>query len=400
MKYVDDQPTCLLEIRLPKEITKSPAAMEIFFSHLFQNGAGNYGEAYLDGKTRPWFSCEIVSTSGSVRFFVWCSQSKFRNIVEAQLYAQYPNIEIVEVEKDYTKDFYYDPEKYQMYGLQYMLTQPDPFPIKTYIDYGLDADQKEEYKIDPITSVIEFLGSMKAGENVWIQILLQKHEPESWKHGSLSVEYDEKKATFIQKIFYSLFGASKNLKAEVKEEIEKIRKATIPEGDALTTFKFPNPTKGQQEIIAALERSASKPPFDCMIRGYYIAEEASFSPSTISGLIGSLKQYSSNSLNGFKPGFKSDVSDLDKDLARIFPFLQKKNDKEISSRKKDLLYSYKLRSYFQGPFQNYGKSSKPYILTTEELATLFHFPSGMVSQTPTLQRVGSKKSEAPSNLPV
>jgi hypothetical protein len=51
------------------------------------------------------------------------------------------------------------------------------------------------------------------------------------------------------------------------------------------------------------------------------------------------------------------------------------------------------------PYKNYG-GDKPFILTTEELATVFHFPSGLVSQTPTLKRVGSKKSEAPSNLPV
>ena len=381
MKYVEAQKTCLLEIRLPKEISKSPAAMEIFFSHLNQGGAAYFAEAFIDGRTRPWFSCEIVSTGGQVRFFVWCSQAKFKNLVEAQLYAQYPNLEIFEAD-DYTKDFYYDPEKYIMFGVQYTLTKPDPYPIKTYIDYGLEKDQKDEYKIDPITSVIEYLGSLKKGENAWIQILLQKHEKEGIFHGNL--------------------GKPKDLKSEVADAIKEIKESTLPEpekGSEDKVIRFPNPTKGQQEVIAALERSATKTPYDCMIRSLYITEKKSFVPINIGAMIGSLKQYGSANLNGFRPQVTTDVADWKKDYGRMFDFYQKKLNEDIADTKKDLLYAYKLRSYFQRPYKNYG-DTKPFVLTTEELATIFHFPSGIVSQTPTLKRVGSKKSEAPSNLPI
>ena len=84
---------------------------------------------------------------------------------------------------------------------------------------------------------------------------------------------------------------------------------------------------------------------------------------------------------------------------RIFPFLRKKESIRVSGKKRDLLHAYKLRSFFELPYKNFG-GLKPFILTTEELATIFHFPSGIVSQTPTLTRVPSKKSEAPSNLPI
>ena len=43
---------------------------------------------------------------------------------------------------------------------------------------------------------------------------------------------------------------------------------------------------------------------------------------------------------------------------------------------------------------------KHQFLNIDEVATIFHFPGGVVAQTPTLKRVGSKKSEAPSNLPI
>jgi len=380
MKFVEAQKPCILEIKLPKEITKSPAAMEIFFSYLQQGGAGNYSEAFLDGKTRPWFSCELVSTGGEVKFYIWSSQAKFKNIIEAQLYAQYPNIEIFEAE-DYTKKIFYNPEKYSTYGTQFVLTKPDPFPIKSYIDYGLDADQKDEYKIDPITAVVEFLGSVKKGENIWLQILLQKHEKEGVKHGRIL--------------------AGKDLKDETKAEIKKIKEATIIEVPGKeNSFRMPNPTKGQQEIISALERSASKMPFDCMIRGLYVAESSVFNPINISGLMASFRQYSSMTLNGFKPGYKTDVSDKYKDAVRFFfPFWKKNMAKKIAKRKKKIFHAYKLRSFFQLPYKNLG-GDKPFVLTTEELATIFHFPGGIVSQTPTLNRVPSKKSEAPANLPI
>lgn len=379
MKYIDAQTPCLLEIKLPKEITKSPAAMEIFFSYLSAGGAGNYGEAFIDGKTRPWFSCEIVSTGGEVRFFVWCSQNKNKNMVEAQLYAQYPGLEIYDVtDDDYTKNFYFDLDKYPMAGVQYAFTKPDPYPIKTYIDYGLDKDQKDEYKIDPLTAVLELLGTLKKGENIWMQIMVRKHEKETWKHG--------------------VFRSDKDLKKEKEKEIEEIRKAATPKSDNKDDFKFPNPTKGQTETIAALERVSGKTPFDCMIRSVYIAEKPVFNPNHIGGIIGMLRQYGSGNLNGFKKGFSTDVSDAKKDLARIFPFLKKKNEKKIAMYKKSMLHAYKLRSFFEWPYRYY--KGKPFVMSTEELATVFHFPSGIVSQTPTLKRVESKKSEAPANLPV
>ena len=61
---------------------------------------------------------------------------------------------------------------------------------------------------------------------------------------------------------------------------------------------------------------------------------------------------------------------------------------------KEVIMAYKRRSYFYHPFEG-----KPLVMNTEALATLFHFP-GAVASTPTLERIPSKKSEAPANLPI
>jgi hypothetical protein len=60
-----------------------------------------------------------------------------------------------------------------------------------------------------------------------------------------------------------------------------------------------------------------------------------------------------------------------------------------------LLRYYRQRAYFHPPYQQ-----KPMIMTTEEVATLYHFPSSTVATTPTFGRIMSKKAQAPANLPI
>ena len=61
----------LLEIKIPKETFKSPLAMEIFFTSLYQTGSATFSELYWIGKVRPWFSLELASIGGQVKFFIW-----------------------------------------------------------------------------------------------------------------------------------------------------------------------------------------------------------------------------------------------------------------------------------------------------------------------------------------
>lgn len=379
LKYIAKQRPVLLEIRIPKDIQKSPLAMEIIFGVMQQSGAATYTEAFLDGKIQPWFSLELVSLEGQVHFFVWASESKFKSLLEAQIYAQYPTVEIYEVppEKDYVRHFNYDTSKHVIWGLQFGLTGKDVYPIKTYIDYNMDKDQKDEYRIDPMTAVLEFLGSARQGHQIWLQILVKKHDKGNWKSFNLRDKSDWKK--------------------EAESEIKEIRAKATPEqkGDFPG---FPNPTKGQVETIAAIERSISKMAFDTCMRGLYLSEKDVFNPLYISGLIGCNRQYSSSNLNGFKLKNKTDVSDAYKDWCTVFPFMNKRKDYMVNKYKKLMLDAYRLRSFFYPPYQNH-RGQNPFILNTEELATIYHFP-GNVSSTPTLAKIASKKSEPPANLPI
>lgn len=131
--FISKQGSVLLEIRLPKEMLKSPLAVEIFLTSLFQTANSTYIEAYWAGKVRPWFSLELVSIEGKAKFYIW-AHKKFKGLIETQLYAQFPNIEVFE-SPDYTTWAYHDPVNLPMWGAQFVLTGPDALPIKTYVDY-------------------------------------------------------------------------------------------------------------------------------------------------------------------------------------------------------------------------------------------------------------------------
>ncbi len=373
--FIKKEGSVLLEIRMPEETKKTPLAMEIFFSALYQTGSASLTDAFWKGKIRPYFSLEIVSLGGEVRFFIW-TMKKYKNLIESQLYAQYPNVEVVEA-KDYTTPVYHDPEEMPLWATYFKLSKPDAYPIKTYVDYGMDKPgEKEEFKTDPISSVLEYMGSISRDEQIWIQILIQAHRTDKLID-----------ANFFRK--ESLFRFKTDWTKDIDDEIKKIMKTAetqFSEGSE-GVFKFPRLTSGQELTIKALERSRDKLPFETCIRGFYIAKKGSFNPINITGLIGSFRQYSSQNLNGLKLGWFTDYDYPWEDYKRM-----RRNRIE-----KEMLEAYKLRSFFQPPYKYFHQ--KPFIMTTEELATIYHLPGGVV-QTPTFERIMSKKAEPPHTLPI
>jgi hypothetical protein len=373
------EPTTLLQIKVPREVNKSPRAMELFLQNIHQTGGeGNFFDKYWKGGTRPWFSLEIVSVEGEIRFYIW-TRKKFVKLLETQLYSQYPGIEVVVDADDYTKRFKYDPETKSLFGTMFALTKDDPYPIKTYVDFGLDQDPKEEFKIDPIASLIEFLGSIGKGEQIWIQILVRAHK-----------KYEEKKSLWelLTKSFTGFFEVKhpkyKNFEEKGKEIIEKLKEDEDPGSPEELPKKLVKKSKFQESVIEALERSVSKPAYDTAIRALYISNKENFDATNIAGLLGVLKQYNSDSLNGFKP---AGVTSID------YPWQDLKG-KKLAGMKSSIFNSYIKRAKFAS-----RHNLKDFILNTEELATIFHFPSSIV-ETPTLPRIASKKAEPPTNLPL
>jgi hypothetical protein len=299
-------------------------------------------------------------------------------LVKTQIYAQYPEAEVYEV-PDYTNFIDNDPENIEMWGTYFKLTENDDVdPIRTYIDYGLDKVAKPEEQTNPITSVLEYLGGLKRGEQAWIQILIRGHKGSKWKEGE---------GLFHKKEW------GERVDEKIKKKLNAAKKSESGE-----TLILPYLEPGEDEDIKTLRRHEKKLPFDTAIRGMYLSESDAFSDFNIVGLIGSFRQYNHQRSNGFKLGYFTDVSETTKNIFSVIPFWEEMyaNPKR-KTMKREFFEAYRLRSYFYPPYHHYKQKS--FVLSSEEIATIFHFPGG-VAQTPTFKRIDSKKSGPPSNLPI
>ncbi|MFA6314909.1 MAG: hypothetical protein WC648_00885 [Candidatus Paceibacterota bacterium] len=369
----------VLELTLPKETFKSPAAMEVVLNSLHNTADGGWFARFWKGETRPWYSLELISVEGRVKFFIW-TEDRRKNGVLSALYSQYPGIEIKEA-PDYSRSVEYDPKTQKVFAAEFEFTKKDKdngqaYPIKTYVDYGLDKDPKEEFKVDPLLPLIEWLGSVGPNQQVWFQFVVRAHKGEARKPGHLFKTYDPWKDMAQKEIDHILL---------IKDRITKVAGEVNPDTGYA---RIPTISKPEQDIVEAIGRSISKLAFDVGIRAIYIAQKEFFDkPFGIGGIIGNMKQFNAEHLNGFKPNGDKWHSRLDE------PWKDYKNYRQNRFSKLAIM-AYRRRSFFYTPFP-----SKYLTLNTEELATIYHFP-GQVSQTPTLDRVPSKKAQAPANLPV
>lgn len=359
-----------LEIKLPQDILKSPEAMEIVLNQMYQtNSPDNHFQTYLDGRHPPKFGLEIVSRGGDVKFYISTPIKKYKNIVETQLYAQYPGIEVQVLDVDYTAEIPWDESRFSYFSIHFGLKKPDAYPIKTYIEFGLDEMPDEEEKIDPITTVLETLGNAGPGEHIWIQILIDANRKVSFKEGYLRSHGDwtEDARKEITKI---ITAAAERVGVE-KEDI----------GRNVNQFL----TEAEKDTIKAIERSIGKSAFNTAIRVMYIAEKAKYQPERISALITMWRSFDDLNRNTVSYQWRTDFD---------WNMWQDPKGKIATGYKETELDRYKRRYYL--PFTQKDSSK---VMTIEELATLFHIP-GKVATTPTLSRIPSKRSEAPANLPV
>ncbi len=357
--YIDTE-YVLLEIKLPSEITQSPLAMESALNAFFQVGTpAHLGEKYLGGKLREESSLEIVSFEGDVRFFIRIPK-KIRPVVESQFYSQYPTIEIHET-PDYMPKIPYDQKTTELFGLYMTLGKDDPYPIKTYIDFGLDKETDEEYKIDPMAAILEFYGSLGKGEYGMFQIIIRAHQAEKRVPGKWFKKED--------------------WRDEAKRETDKIIETLKRETEFMTMYR--PPTEGEKRGMESLSRNTEKKPFDTGIRMIYMADTEHFDKTKRNGFPTIMRTFESHTLNFFKPKFPTMFK---------YPWLDPFGTR-AKVAKKGLYEGYRWRSYFAPPYK-----LPHFVLSAEELATVYHFP-GRVVQTPTIGRITSRKEEAPPNIP-
>lgn len=382
VKFLAKQEHVVLAIDVPRENEQSFKAAEQIFSALWGvYGPGLKWEQLWEGKLQLGFSAELVSVEGAVQYLVR-TPAKFRTLVEGAIYSQYPDAEISEVE-DYFRLIppnAWEPDSgFKVWGTQGVLAKHSAYPIRTYPDYQ-DSTIKEG-TIDPIAPLLEAFSRLGPGEVMAMQILFRPVS-DSWTEGARNLV----KKVIGEKVVVKKHIGDKAVDAAVGM-LSKIGDTVIPGGEAGKPEKKNEPknqlmsmTKSQLEVVEAIEHKMSKSCFQVKLRHIYVGRDSAFSRVRgISGFWGALRSFAGPHINGFRPGAKTST---EANYIRV--------DQRLTKKRHKMLNACRTRSYMAG--------TDWCVLSTEELASLWHFPLKAV-KTPLVSRAGARRSEPPVNLP-
>ena len=368
----------LLELIPPKNIEKSPKPMEALFTTFAGVEKGfDIAEVYISGMFTDYMSLEIVSNAGDVHLYIR-SMKKYRNLVEAALYAQYPDVEIIEV-PDYVDDV---PKiipngKWDLWGADIAPTSKHlAYPIRSYKAFEEDITGT---MIDPLAGLFEVMGKLGPGQQMWLQWIIAPNSP-SWAStkGKELVEKlkgNEKKSDSILERFWKDFvDVISNLFKATHSPVEFASEKKKDE-QPLDTRLSP----GERDVLKAVEENLGKWQFSVKGRYIYLGLRENFDKSHgVSGFWGSLKQFNDDNMNDFKP------DNMSKTFAN---WVNQRN--RLRYRQRKILRRYRNRS----------GDGVQMVMSTEELATIFHLPDMNVI-APSVSRVEAKRGGAPSNLPI
>ncbi len=396
-KYNKALKSTLLRVAVSKTNERGPAVAEQIFSALHGIKANHGFFAYLAGKTKPRFSLEIANVGGKIQFFIWVPR-KFKNIVESQIYAQYPDVEIEEVQ-DYAKQafkvyrnmaekvatttadvenpdnlpalFKKEAARDQRYAVtaEMSLAGASIYPIKRHTQF---EDKFTGLATEPLAGITATLSKLNAtDEQAWIQLTLEPVGDE-WRTKAVKClkilsnglfsdsPYLSSKATnallasgfwkrlFLTPVYLLLWffrsGAALEKKTELKEEVTSSR--------------------DREDPISAAFNKVSKISYAVNLRMVYLPrkENIDLAELKLSEMASSFKQFDLPSLNRLK------VS-------------------RINTANAQILKRYQQRLVLD-----------PMMLNVEEIATLYHMPSKDVG-TPNVLWVNSRRLEPPHNLP-
>ncbi|MFA6919263.1 MAG: hypothetical protein WC244_04140 [Patescibacteria group bacterium] len=374
-----------LAIDVPRNNELTPKAVENIFSTIAgaQSNA-NIIDKYWHGKTQESFSFELVSLEGYTQFIIR-TPSHFRDLVEAALYAQYPDAEITEVD-DYTKDYAnlrFPNENYNLWGTELIFTKDYPYPIKTYPEFEHTLSQSF---IDPMASILEIMSRLSEGEQLWLQIVVTPLKPPGWGETAKKVvnelmgkKYEAPK-TFsdtLEKPFDFFSGISKEFQNQIlgPSTVEEKKKED-------PAVKMQSLSPGERSVLERVQTKLGKPAFGFKFRVIYLGKKEVFNKGKgVTGIMGSLQQFSTTDANGFKGGPRTKTG---ADYFRV--------GKRVAVKQNKILRYYCSRTNY------HGEDNKNLLINSEELASIWHFPIITVKATQ-VEMIQAKKAAPPTHLP-
>ncbi|HVM90868.1 MAG TPA: hypothetical protein VMU11_03160 [Verrucomicrobiae bacterium] len=386
-KFHHHQEFILLRVTVPKASEynqQTPRAVENIMANLAgAHSPASWKEKWFDGKVQLPLSLEIASIEGEVSYYIHALRG-LRDLVEAAIYAQYPDADIDEV-PDYTKTVphHYPSDEWDLWGTEMTNVMPEPYPLKTYVEF--EDRVSGEFK-DPIANLLEVFSRLGEGEQAWYQIIIEPTDQKHFRHNAEKVinkikgiKEVHKKTALDQVVDFPM-----NALSTVANVALGIPSAPAKKGDSKDAFpRMMALSPGERFVLEAIERKAGKIGFESKIRFIYAAKKNKMNKAkVVNSFIGAIKQTNTFNMQALKPESKHVGVN-----GTLWWFKDSRNNK----RKNHLLHAYQHRSAHAGLHL--------FFLSSEELATLWHFPILMQVKAPQLRRTEAKRAEPPANIP-
>jgi len=408
----------ILSIRVPKEIEPGPGPIV---------AEQIYSAIHAIHESIPWYkrligikggrvSLEVIHRERHIRFLVTCP-AKYKNLIESQIYAHYPNVEIFE-EEDYIEEkadqsieintpksqeksdskalttpgtnikkhergaFKPLSQSKAIIGTELSHTDPMVFPIKRYPQF---EDKLTRIAADPMAGITSTLAKLNhINDEAWIQITMTPLD-DAWRVKFTEILRIVNKGLFgniekLQHMYINVLGTRKVWPRILFFPFYIVfwfrRKFSGFKGNMNTVVGGgesshdddleERSSKGhdRETVMEAAVDKIGRLMYETNIRIAYLPANGDLNTAKlkVKEIASSFQQFNIPQLNGFS----------------MQPFI---NGKEIWQR-----------------FKHRMVMPKNMIMNTEELATIYHLPSHVV-HTPNIDWVRSKKLEAPTNLP-
>src|SRR3989338_941350 len=307
---------------------------------------------------------EIVSFGGDIHFYLWCP-TRHANVIKANFYNQYPDVEIEEIE-DYTgkipkttNELY--KKGYNLWGAELSLGRPDPYPIRTYIEF---ESIEENENIDPIGGLLEVLNKIEPEEIVMVQILARPQD-------------------------------SRVFDAKLKKEIQVLKEKTkgVARGPMGEEYDIFSRTPGETEMFKRIEEKAFKPPFDAMVRYVYLSPKSIYNVNFAKrGVRGSFRQYDAPNMNFFIANPKTWTQAWIWDRPHLF------QKRILEGRKQRMLKNYINR--YMPQESGAAKLVEFHIWSSSFTQKFSIMNTEAVTTQPLMKRVESRRMGPPAGLPI
>ncbi len=379
--YVQKLKWGFLEIKFPSGITRTPRAMEEIFNALHALHPDpeqdlTWWNLNIKGFVPKSYAFLIIAHDGQLKFYIRFPQ-ELKDFIKTRFYSQYPEIQFEEIN---------DPLKslpsnvpnalFETAIYDVRLIKEDAYPLKTYVTL---ENLPPEQQIDPISTFSEAATQISNKEWLIFQILAIPTTPDNPLHGKKWIERGKK---IVNKLIGKEEVKEPSAWEEIKEFIVNLLLAPFREPQWKTTekkeakeFNIQKLTPGERRVVELIQAKLSKLGYWCNFNVAYIATRDIYhlNKGSISFLISSiLKNFSTEDLNGLSLNYLT--SETDKHP--LFVFILKKINYSFFLRYRALLLPSKLIKKLKEKNLDAG-----FILTSEELASIFHPPMQFVPPT-------------------